>query len=289
MPARALGPQILPIHRYMLLSVVREPTFLILAAVAADPLHGYGIIQSVEELSDGRVRLRAGTLYAALDRLVREGSLRRRPRGGRRRAGCAATTGSPTAGSTCCAEASRISRATSRPRAGSSCDAPSWGSHDARAALPPARARVPGGLAPRSTRTSWSARCSTPPSPDARRSRPREASTSCAARRCCATATRARPTRRRPAPLAVARRSSSPLARPARAARDPPRVPADLARGRGDPGHRRLLHRLELDRRRLGGAGCSPRSAARSASSRTCSRRCSASRASCRSAPRSSR
>ncbi len=55
--------------------VLREPTFLILAAVAPLPLHGYGILQSVEELSEGRVRLRAGTLYAALDRLVREGSL----------------------------------------------------------------------------------------------------------------------------------------------------------------------------------------------------------------------
>jgi DNA-binding PadR family transcriptional regulator len=55
--------------------VLREPTFLILAAVAPAPLHGYGILQSVEELSEGRVRLRAGTLYAALDRLVREGSL----------------------------------------------------------------------------------------------------------------------------------------------------------------------------------------------------------------------
>jgi PadR family transcriptional regulator, regulatory protein PadR len=59
----------------MLGIVVREPTFLILAAVAADPLHGYGILRSVEQLSGGRVRLRAGTLYAALDRLVREGAL----------------------------------------------------------------------------------------------------------------------------------------------------------------------------------------------------------------------
>jgi PadR family transcriptional regulator, regulatory protein PadR len=55
--------------------VLREPTFLILAAVAPVPLHGYGILRSVEELSEGRVRLRAGTLYAALDRLVGEGSL----------------------------------------------------------------------------------------------------------------------------------------------------------------------------------------------------------------------
>lgn len=59
----------------MLSEVLREPTFLILAAVAADPLHGYGILRSVEQLSGGRVRLRAGTLYAALDRLVRDGSL----------------------------------------------------------------------------------------------------------------------------------------------------------------------------------------------------------------------
>jgi DNA-binding PadR family transcriptional regulator len=55
--------------------VLREPTFLILAAVAPAPLHGYGILRSVGELSEGRVRLRAGTLYAALDRLVGEGSM----------------------------------------------------------------------------------------------------------------------------------------------------------------------------------------------------------------------
>jgi DNA-binding PadR family transcriptional regulator len=51
--------------------MLREPTFLILAAVAPVPLHGYGIIRAVEQLSAGRVRLRAGTLYAALDRLDR--------------------------------------------------------------------------------------------------------------------------------------------------------------------------------------------------------------------------
>jgi DNA-binding PadR family transcriptional regulator len=55
--------------------VLREPTFLILAAVAPLPLHGYGILQTVQELSGGRVRLRAGTLYTALNRLVGDGSL----------------------------------------------------------------------------------------------------------------------------------------------------------------------------------------------------------------------
>ena len=52
---------------------LQEPTFLILAALAEGALHGYALLQRVGELSDGRVRLRAGTLYAALDRLVGEG------------------------------------------------------------------------------------------------------------------------------------------------------------------------------------------------------------------------
>lgn len=52
---------------------MQEPTFLILTALAESPQHGYGIIGDVERISDGRVRLRAGTLYAALDRLQSEG------------------------------------------------------------------------------------------------------------------------------------------------------------------------------------------------------------------------
>jgi DNA-binding PadR family transcriptional regulator len=52
---------------------MQEPTFLILTALAAQPLHGYGLIQAVAELSDGDVRLRAGTLYGALDRLADQG------------------------------------------------------------------------------------------------------------------------------------------------------------------------------------------------------------------------
>ena len=34
------------------------------------PLHGYGVIQNVEKLSGGRVRLGAGTLYGALNSMV---------------------------------------------------------------------------------------------------------------------------------------------------------------------------------------------------------------------------
>jgi DNA-binding PadR family transcriptional regulator len=52
---------------------VQEPTFLILTALAAGPQHGYGIITDVARISEGQVRLRAGTLYAALDRLQADG------------------------------------------------------------------------------------------------------------------------------------------------------------------------------------------------------------------------
>ena len=52
---------------------LREPTFLILTALADGPLHGYGLIAEVDRLSDGRVALRPGTLYGALDRLCDDG------------------------------------------------------------------------------------------------------------------------------------------------------------------------------------------------------------------------
>jgi PadR family transcriptional regulator PadR len=52
---------------------MREPTLWILTALASEPRHGYGVIQQASLLSDGRVTLQAGTLYAALDRLAAEG------------------------------------------------------------------------------------------------------------------------------------------------------------------------------------------------------------------------
>ncbi|WP_432930760.1 PadR family transcriptional regulator [Microbispora sp. CA-135349] len=52
---------------------MQEPSFLILTALAAGPQHGYGVIADVERVSGGQVRLRAGTLYAAIDRLLSEG------------------------------------------------------------------------------------------------------------------------------------------------------------------------------------------------------------------------
>jgi DNA-binding PadR family transcriptional regulator len=56
-----------------MVSPLREPTFLILTALAARPQHGYGILSDVAEISEGRVTLQAGTLYAALDRLGTDG------------------------------------------------------------------------------------------------------------------------------------------------------------------------------------------------------------------------
>ena len=42
---------------------------MILTALANGSQHGCGIITDVRQISGGRVRLRAGTLYSALDRL----------------------------------------------------------------------------------------------------------------------------------------------------------------------------------------------------------------------------
>ncbi len=52
---------------------MQEASFLILTALAAGSQHGYGIITDVVGISDGQVRLRAGTLYTALDRLREDG------------------------------------------------------------------------------------------------------------------------------------------------------------------------------------------------------------------------
>ncbi len=53
-----------------------ESTFLILAALA-EPRHGYGVMQDVEAVSGGRVRLGAGTLYGALTHLLGQKLIRR--------------------------------------------------------------------------------------------------------------------------------------------------------------------------------------------------------------------
>jgi DNA-binding PadR family transcriptional regulator len=47
-----------------------ETTFFILFSLAKSPRHGYSIIKEVENLSDGRISMAAGTLYGAIKRLL---------------------------------------------------------------------------------------------------------------------------------------------------------------------------------------------------------------------------
>ena len=54
-----------------------EQAFFILAALVDQPRHGYGIVGEVADLTDDRLRLKVGTLYGALDRLVGEGLVER--------------------------------------------------------------------------------------------------------------------------------------------------------------------------------------------------------------------
>ena len=62
-----------------------QATFHILLALAAGDRHGYGIIQDVEERTDGALRLSAGTLYRTIQRLLEQGLIvePRRPAGPR--------------------------------------------------------------------------------------------------------------------------------------------------------------------------------------------------------------
>ncbi len=61
-----------------------EGVYYILLALET-PLHGYGIMQKTEEMSGGRVRLAAGTLYGALSSLVKKGWIKELPEGDSRR------------------------------------------------------------------------------------------------------------------------------------------------------------------------------------------------------------
>ena len=55
-------------HKYLPLS--EATTYIMLALVT--PLHGYGIMQQVESLSEGTVTLGPGTLYGVLTSLEKE-------------------------------------------------------------------------------------------------------------------------------------------------------------------------------------------------------------------------
>lgn len=49
--------------------------FLLLAAIARQPLHGYGVVEAIREATDGELELAEGTVYPALYRLERAGLL----------------------------------------------------------------------------------------------------------------------------------------------------------------------------------------------------------------------
>ncbi|ADE36794.1 PadR family transcriptional regulator [Methanohalophilus mahii] len=49
--------------------------FLILRVVCQEPLHGYGIVKAIEELSEGRHIIKSGTMYTTLRRMEKEGLL----------------------------------------------------------------------------------------------------------------------------------------------------------------------------------------------------------------------
>ncbi|MFG2818524.1 PadR family transcriptional regulator [Kitasatospora sp. NPDC048365] len=51
---------------------MQESTLLLLTALADAPRHGYALIGEVDAISGGRVRMRTGTLYGALDRLLQQ-------------------------------------------------------------------------------------------------------------------------------------------------------------------------------------------------------------------------
>jgi DNA-binding PadR family transcriptional regulator len=54
-----------------------EPVLLILTSLAAHPRHGYALIQDIQLLSAGRVRMSTGTLFGALRRLLEDGWIQR--------------------------------------------------------------------------------------------------------------------------------------------------------------------------------------------------------------------
>ena len=57
---------------YMSNTALTEAVYYILLSLM-QPMHGYGIMQNVDQLSNGRVKLAAGTLYGAINTLLEKG------------------------------------------------------------------------------------------------------------------------------------------------------------------------------------------------------------------------
>ncbi len=52
-----------------------ETAFYILFCLR-EPNHGYGIVQTVERLTDGKIRLTPGTMYGSLSKMEKDGVIR---------------------------------------------------------------------------------------------------------------------------------------------------------------------------------------------------------------------
>ena len=58
---------------------LRPPVFHILLALAREELHGLGIAKTVDETTQGSVRLGPGTLYRSLKEMARDGLIMEAP------------------------------------------------------------------------------------------------------------------------------------------------------------------------------------------------------------------
>jgi DNA-binding PadR family transcriptional regulator len=63
------------------LSPLTETSFYVLISLL-EPLHGYGVMQKVEKLSNGRIKFGPGTLYGALNNLQEIGLIMPHETGG---------------------------------------------------------------------------------------------------------------------------------------------------------------------------------------------------------------
>lgn len=69
--------------RHPLLPLTETMHYILLAL--REPLHGYAIMQTIEQLSNGEVRIAAGTLYGAIENLLKHGWIHPVPGGDSRR------------------------------------------------------------------------------------------------------------------------------------------------------------------------------------------------------------
>lgn len=49
-----------------------EPTYLILLALSKEPMHGYGMIKTIADISDGNYEIAPGTLYGVLKNIEKQ-------------------------------------------------------------------------------------------------------------------------------------------------------------------------------------------------------------------------